>query len=596
MEDETMKTIKRVAVSALALLTVGATFPACKGSDVVKDAKTINVKMLKAGFGTSWAEELKSNFEKAYASEGYKVNIISPSSDMRADVVLNDLYMGYAETGVDLYITGDIQSAQVGTKNSYETGAPLVEDTTELVYNQPAIRYDGTYEDKKVSEKLSANMNSWLKDEASHDSDKVYYGVPYVASSAGLVVNMDKLAKYGYTEAPRTSDEIVEMAMDIYLGKGDQKNSKQSKIYPFTYFNNENNAGGYGITWLYSMLAQYDYEAFEQVLNYTEDNDKDGVRVDFGADGYEYFNADNNKGLLSALELMYFVYDRAITCPGSPNQALDKGQAAIMREGTAANAVFMANGDWFLNEVELNYDKDVLKNVDFVNYPVNSLIGEEEFCASLGIDEEKADELLSYICKLVDENKEIADIITEVKTKFGYDVTEKSVKRVADARGLNYSRGIESQCFITKGSDKKDITALFLRMMASDDCAETMAKEANATSAFTQSINTYAEFDFVKNASKMAVNKYAKPYRWATGGLRKKMNVQSGILPKLGNPLAEIYKKVDNTTTMFDYENATATSRTFEIYTNQAKAMLTTEYEWAKSKWAEWLDTAAKAE
>ncbi len=586
-----MKTIKRIAVSALALLTVGAAFPACgpkKGSEPVKDPKTINVKLLTAGYGTSWLQELEAKFEAAYEAEGYQVNILAPSSDVRGTTVLSELAMGYDTMSIDLYVTGDIQSAAVGTQNDYKKGTALVEETEELVYNQKPIRFDRTEEDVKVKDKLSGNMNEWLQDLTSYNSDKKYYGVPYVASSAGLVVNTKKLAKYGYTEAPRTSQEIIDMGTDIYLGNdaNGNKGSDQTDVYPFTYFNNPNNAGGYGITWMYSMIAQYDYETFMQLLEWTKA--EGDTRVEMELDGYKVYQHDAVK---QALEFMYFVYDPILASSGSTNQTMDAGQASIMKSG---GAVFMANGDWMLNEVRLSY-KNTLGDIDFVNYPVNSYIGKEEFGkgSALNLSDADADKLLSYIIKLVDENKEISAIIEDVKTNKNYDVSEASVKRVAEARGLNYSRGIESQCFIPKGSTKKDIAALFLRMMASDDAAELFAKEANGTSAFAKGVNQYTTHNFVKHASEIAVNRYAKPYRWFTGGLRKRMMKGSMFCEGGSDILTKIYLARGNT--MFSTEaSELLKGKDFSVYTDAAVKLQTAEYTFAANNWSEWLEAAIK--
>ncbi len=578
-----MKKFKRIAVSALALLLAGATFPACKGDSTSKDPKTINVKAYKAGWGDEWMYELEKAFEAAYADEGYKVNIIAPSSDMAGSVVLNELYSSHksGKSKVDLYITGNIQAAAVGSQNSYDTGAALVEDLEALVYNQKAIKYDGTEEDKTVVEKISPTIRDWIKDTQSYDSDKKYYGLPYIASNAGLVVNAKKLAEYGYTETPRTSDEVIEMATNIYIGKkkdgSTTKNADNGGYYPFTYFNNEYNAGGYGITWMYAMIAQYDFEAYEKISNFTEKVDGQDEMVEMKTNGYDALKC---KAVETSLEFMEFVYDPVIASPGSTTNTMDQGQASLMKSG-ARGAIFMANGDWMLNEVRLNY-KNELNDITFVNYPVNSAIGEEEF-ADLN-DAKKADEIMSYIISLVDQNMEIDAIVEKVAETKSYTVKTSSVERIAKARGLHYSRGIEAQAFIPKDADatKKEIAAKFLRMLASDDAAKTIAQKANGTSMFASTVNENTDKTFVKEASKFAVNKYATPYRWFTGGLRKKMGLSS-MFPEGSNILAKIYLA---DATMFNKDNCTISSD-FSVYTEAANKLLTNQYETLKGNWAD---------
>ncbi len=576
-----MKASKRMLFLALAAVTAISPLSACKKTSIVNDPKTINVKVFKGGFGTEWVYELKSKFEKVYEKEGYKINIVQPSEDMRGSVPIQDMVLGYETSKTDLYITGDIQSAQVGTYNTYKKGTALVEQTEELVFNQKAIGYDGQLEEKTVKAKLSDTMNEWLVDKTSYDSDGVYYGVPYINPIAGLVVNTKKLAKYGYTETPKTSDEIIEMATNIYLGCNGQANSEESGIYPFTYFAS-NSGGGYGGSWVEAMIAQYDYDTYNQLMTFTKKGENNEI-VYLKENGYELYNS---KAVLNALEVTYFLYDVVLASQGSTTQTLDQAQAAMMK---TRGAVFMANGDWMLNEVKLNY-KNNLDDIDFINFPVISAIGEEEFGAgtTLGLTEKEADKLLSYIVGLVDENKSIADIIASVKTNKNYDVTAKSVERIAKARGLNYNRGIEHQCFITKGSTKKDIAALFLRMLASDDCAETIARTANSTSAYASGVNEYSDKAFVVNASKIPVNKYATPYRWQSSGLRK-MGTIGKLFPKSGDILPTIYLK---TNTMFDKKGGLAADKTFTVYTDAAKAKQTEEYNFAKEQWKSWMDIA----
>ena len=94
------------------LLTMGTltSLVACGGGgggrdNVVTDGKTVNVKVFKRGYGADWVYELKKNFEKAYAAEGYKLNILTPSPDILGDVVYTEMAMGVENSGVDLYIT-----------------------------------------------------------------------------------------------------------------------------------------------------------------------------------------------------------------------------------------------------------------------------------------------------------------------------------------------------------------------------------------------------------------------------------------------------------------------------------------------------------
>ncbi len=576
-----MKKFNRIAVSALALLLAGATFPACKGDGTVKDPMTLNVKMLKAGWGEEWVYELKAAFEKVYKDEGYKVNIIDPTIDMRGSTVINDLYMGYSKSNTDLYITGDITAPQVGTQNTMETGEALVEDLGELVYNQPAIGFDGADEKVKIKDKLSAETNDWIRDTLSYDSDQKYYGLPYINSNAGLVVNVTKLAEYGFNETPRTSQEVIDMATAIYVGTDDMEDAYTEDTFPFTYFNNDGVQGGYGITWMYAMIAQHNYEEYKNLMNFSKT--VENVSVDMTME--EVMASYSSKSVHSSLEFMGFAFDPNLASYGSKTQDLDGAQATVMQGG----AVFMANGEWFLNEVRANYDN--VEDVTFVNYPLNSLIGKEEFGAgtSLNLSDAEADVLLSYIVKLVDENTEIADIISKVSTEKGKTVSEESVTRIAKARGMHYSRGVEAQCYVTKGTTKLDMVTKFLRMMASDDAAEMITTSANGTSMFATAGNANAELDFVKSAASINVNKYASPYRWFPGGQRKRMT-KSSMFQKNTQMLGTI---IEGKKSMFSATEGEITGE-FSIYTTRAAELQGLESNNVSENWQSWVDKAVK--
>ena len=192
-------------------------------------------------------------------------------------------------------------------------------------------------------------------------------------------------------------------------------------------------------------------------------------------------------------------------------------------------AVFMFNGDWMLNEVKLNY-RNYLHNIDFVNYPVMSAVGTKLFGAgtSYNLSEEACDDLLSFIIDCVDENMDIDAIIEKVKTDKDITLAEADAKEVARARGLTYARGPEHVAYVTKGTTKMDIVSKFLRMMSSDDYAETFNVQGNGASPYCALENTTSEYKFVRNASKVTANRYFSFVSTITGarGYRGQLNFQ----------------------------------------------------------------------
>ena len=509
-----MKKSTKALSLMLGLLMTCSGLAACWGGGKVQvDEKTIVVKVRRAGFGTDWLYELKGQFEKAYADEGYKVHIMTPDNSIKDSVLVQELYYGYENTGVDLYISGNVTPDQVGALGDYGV---LVEEIDELVYNQPAISYDGTEEDKLVSEKISSDVIPYMT-----DSNGKVYGYCWAQTSGGLAINTKKLERYNL-EIPKTTNEMFDCFDKIYCGYNGIENSIESGTYPITYISGQN---GYGLVFLYTMLAQYDGEYFNKFWSF-QTEDASGALVNLPDEDCQNIYAD--PAMKEMLRVAFQAFDMNIAAPGSLSQTVDQAQAKIM--GDVDDAVFMFNGDWMLNEVKLNY-RNELHDIDFCNFPVVSALGVKLFGGNTAynLSEAECDELLSFIIDLVDENKDIDEIVAAVKESKNIDIAEADAAEVARARGVTYSRGVEHVAYITKGTEKKDIVGLFLRMMSSDDFGETFNRVANGTSPYCAIENTTSEYAFVRNASKIPANKYFSLVSTFNGvrGYRKQLGLTS---------------------------------------------------------------------
>ncbi len=570
-----MRNLKKSVTLILTGVLVAGTLPglgACgKRERTINNEQTVNIKVVDLGYGTDWLYELESQFENAYADEGYQVNILQPSPDYSHGVIVNELYQGYENTGVDLYITaGSVQS--IGVNGTY--GKALAEDLRELVYNQPAISFDGTEEEKKVSEKISPDVEAFTCDDTG-----TMYGFNWVQEAAGLAVNVKKLAKYyanGEYELPRTTNELFACMENIYLGANGQAASPSSNIYPVTYFSGQN---GYQVCMMMTWLKQYDMDFYEEFWSM----EKEGVAM--MENGYEVFNAP---AVADMLTNAYRFIDPTVAALGSSTQTMDQAQAQVMKE--KEGAVFYAVGGWFLNEVKLNY-KNNLNDVEFINFPVTSALGTKLFGAgtSYNFDDEKCDRLLSAIIKLVDENKTIEEIASGV-VSFG-TIANEDLERVAKARGVFYSRGTEQVAYITKGAVGKEVAAKFLRMMASDDFAEVFSNLANATTPYTDKENTTTKYKFVNQSSKIAVNRYKSLISHKATGFRKAINATAPFTTKTHIPsyiatLAD--EKIPSIYTFDGKKNG----KSITVYADAAKALQAAEYNTMKSNWNKTLTSA----
>lgn len=563
------KYIKGVSLLLAAASISCCGLTACGSSKPQVDEKTIVVKCLKAGFGTDWLYEVKGKFETAYASQGYKVEILTPDLEIKGNTVIQELALGYDKMGVDLYLTSGATPDAVGELGDYGI---LVEDIKESVYNQTAIAYDGTEESKKVSEKISEDVIPFVT-----DSSGAVYGYNWAQTSGGLAVNTRKLALYGL-EIPNTTNEMFDCFDKIYCGGNGVPNSIESGTYPITYIPGGN---GYGVCFLYTLVAQYDAKFYEEFWSFQKAAE-DGTLVNMSDD--ECKNVYNHPAIEEMLEVAFRTFDMMLCAPGTLSQGVDQAQAKIMDDSDGA--VFMFNGDWMLNELKLSH-REKLNDIDFVNYPVVSAVGTKLFGAgtSYNFNEQKCDELLSYIIDQVDENKEIEEIVAAVKADKGIDVAVEDVKEVARARGVSYSRGVEHLGYITKGTTKKDIASLFLRMMSSDDFGKTFNNTANGTSPYYAQVNTTSEYQFVKSASKIPANKYFSLISLAHGakGYRKQLNLNGYFTYQ--NHIPD-YISTQSSATIYTSAGTRDSKKALDVYEKAAKQFVAEEIGLLSKNWS----------
>ena len=499
--------------------TLGACAATTGGNNnVVVDDKTINVRLYKAGYGDTFLYKFKEKFEEVYAAEGYKMNILNPTYDSMGPLMVQEMARGYDKTNIDLYITAGIKPNMVSNLGEY---GEVAEDLTETVYNKSVIGYDKAEADGMIKEMVE---DTYLMPYVTADNGKMY-GFCWAQASAGMVVNTKKLATYGYTELPRTTKEMFSMFDKIY------ETSSSTKTYPITY-NLSNLSGGasnYQDTAFHTWLAQFGVEEFNEFATMQTKNGS--TRVDL-EDGTEVFKNENIKTCLKAFaQLMDFKY----AAYGSATQDLDQAQGLIMKSSAKGNnAVFMPNGDWFLNEIKANYSN--LDDIDFMNFPVISDIGVKYFGTNTkyALTDDKCDELLSYICKLVDENKTVSEIKSAVLAEKQIELDDSDIQAITKIRGLTYSRGADMVAYVTKGSTKKDICSLVLRMMASEDYAKTFVEYSNVSTPYAK-VKSQSNYKFVQSTNALTSNNYYDAVTFLVSGLRYDVMKTFDTFPEIDN-------------------------------------------------------------
>ncbi len=457
-------------VVALALCCCMATpLAACGGdsSGVVKEVDTINIMMVNTGWGTAWIEDAKEKFEALYAEEGYKVNILPAKSTFQGASALGEIRLGYEKTGYDIVISNGYTVQQL-TDPDYGVA---VEPLTDVMQSK-TIGFDGTLGDDNI-EDLYNNSQAWrLK------IDDTYWGVPYTSDVRGLVCNMKVLNKYGITEMPVTTDELFEDFSTIYNGA-----NGKAGMRPVVW--GGANAYGYALPSLYNAVAQLmgveDYEEFyslDYLLN------EDGT---IKADGYNHLNNDSVK---EAINVTMHEFDVAYSAAGSLTQKHTHAHAAII----TGKAAFMFDGNFFFNEVSTSFSS-YLKDVRFCPTPIVSKLGVDLKLDGTGNDRAKCDDILSFMCKNVDEGKSVAEIKSLTETEFSITLTDEQVNKVVESRGIGH--GGESFLNVMKGSPNVEISKLFIRMLLSEDSAKEIYAKYGMLSPTYTDIEIDNDYQFI---------------------------------------------------------------------------------------------------
>ena len=476
------------------------------GNTVIKDGKTVNVKVSSAGYGTTFVTALAEKFNDIYKDkEGYKINVLPPQSYLGDTNLLQDIY---SESGVDVYWSSvSIRLALEGTYGECLT------DLTESVFSKPAIKFDGTEEDKTISEKV-ANSNydiSILKtvvyDGKDANKKDKFYGVPTTIGSAGFATNLRVLEEYGL-EIPKTTNEMWN-CVDVIMNK-----AATTRVFPFAYSISGN---GYTTQPLQYWLAQY--RGVDGYKKFWSMQDENGNNLE---KPYEVFASD---GIEEILKDYYRMYDENIGSDGSKMQDFTSAQAQIMM----GDAAFMCTGSWMYNEEHLRYG-EYTKDVTFIKLPVTSALGVKLFGDKY--DADKCDKILSAICDGTDAGKEVEEIKSDTEKALNVSLDLDDVSKAVEARGIVLDRSGSAWYISSKASDEiKEIASLFLRMCASEEGARLMGEHTSETQFFALDMFSDSSEPWFKGTSAMLFNKHVKACRAETRGYRLELGVGDAMFP-----------------------------------------------------------------
>lgn len=555
---------KRLISLFMAILMVFSIAPmfACGGSDVdniVKDSNVLNVKIYKAGFGTDYIEAFKTQFEKTFEKEGYKLNITAHDPFLLGEAVYRSIY---SNSGIDVFFASSTTAEYGMAGKNYQNS---FYDITDGVYKKPAIGFDGKEESQTIEQKLLATGRTINNDKYNGK----YYGLPYSFTFNGLNVNTKALFDvFGYTELPRTSKEMFDMADDI-MSKYDEE-----FIAPFTFSLTGNNyLTGAAIPWMAQLMGIddiYDYFGFMEGDKELRPEWKDGELV---SGAYKVYD---NPALEEVFAGIYQIVDWNTCTTNVASQGFEAAQAQLMR----GDGVFYFCGDWLYNEEKYRF-KDKLDDIDFIRTPVISKVGLDLFGegTAYGFDADKADKTLSTIIKYVDQNVSLEEVETKAEAELGYALETADVKTVCEKRGMFRSNVSAPLVHVSSKIPTEKIPAAeaFLRFVASNDAGKLYADNAMTTSPWNTGAMLNSDVKFLKSVAEASHNQHNVEIFSENNRYKLKVGY-GGVFAGMGeiwsvNFYEDYVSKYDETTG--------ALIATDEVYRTAAKAKAKKMYDYA---------------
>lgn len=500
------KKLISVAVCCTTLASCLASTACGDNGGVIADGKTINVKMVNAGYGSTWFTQIAEKFEALYADEGYKVNLLKPESSFQGQTALNEMRLDYELQGVDLYLTAGCYVYQVLD----ESFGACVEDLND-VYNYGAINFDGSVESTPIKDSQGSIYKYLLVDPENPEN---YYRFQYFATPQGLVCNQKVLKDYGFDYLPVTTDELFEMYDAIYYGANGKQGTAQTGIYPQTWA--QDNAYSYPYyNFLDSFGSMLGHEGWNNFFSLDHLRSGDTIQ-----DAGPYYSTLETE-MTAALEAFIHQYDTMYSCVGSTSQKHDQAHAQLIM----GKAAFMADGGYFFNEVKANFP-NLLPNIRIVKQPTVSALGTILKLDGTGNDREKCEEILAFLCRAFDGGATKEEMKTLAEAKFpGITLSSEQIQRVWEARSL-CSMSVQSDGYIAKGSPMKEEASLLLRMMASPDAAEVMAEYCMPHSYYPVETET-ADYEFIADTNRLVARMEAFTFNNYKLGLRNE--TQAGM-------------------------------------------------------------------
>ena len=478
-----MKNVKKIIALMLAVLSLVGVFTGCGGDGntvetnpdgEIAQGKTAIVAYNSVGYGHQWLEAIAEEFNKAYAEEGYKVELkISMAYENNPSL---EIGKGAERNDTDMYLdAANLETLLEASDRTMRGEGAVLVDMKESVWNQPAIGFDKQEESKTVAERFTLNTDYVYYNGKREDFHGGVYVLPTGMEqwSVGINVNPSVTAQYGYdaNNLPRTTDEFNAMCEKI------AETSKDTGVYAYTWAGG--NASGYLAYLYYEYFAQY--TGYENFMNFIETKPFTGATLDdIKNDGWKIYE---DQGILEAFKAMEPIMKPKFSANGTASMDHMTAQHQLL----TGKAAFMIMGDWLLAQMKDQYFEEASQCI-LMKTPVLSVIGTE-----CGI----SDAELSNAVKMIDEGKTNEEIMAVIS---GLDATETA--RIREARNI-YGGGeavIRSGMAIPAYADGRDVAILFARFMCSEDAQRVIRNQGYKINCYEcESYDFEKETDYMKS-------------------------------------------------------------------------------------------------
>lgn len=488
-------------LACAAILSLSVVLAGCGGNRVPDTEQTLEVFCAELGYGAAWCEaELKAFEQQEWVKEKYpELKVIFEFNADRS--AINSRLAGgvrdSAANSVDL-IFSDSVGPYMGQDR---TGKEYSCDLTDVVYNTKVPGEEITVYEKLLEPYQKSLMNYNVGESTATEKDFQAYNFNWASGMRGILYNEELLKYFGYENPPRTTDELIEMCEKISA----DTSAGYGKGYAFMWAGGANYIGDmYHVWW-----AQY--EGYDQYARYYNGIYFDG-RYEIEKSSKIFEQQGRREALDTLINVMYkdkMGKDKGYMYPYGASQEFKVAQYNFIK----GNGVFMANGDWFAEEMKTDMAASDY-TIRMMKSPVVSSIKNKTPSVTTDAQLRTVISRIDAGCANVDEAKAVALGKDEADIS---GVTAADYDKILAARGIVYSTGPDCDTCIPSYAKGKEIAFDFLRFLATDLAQEIyMEATGGASLPFRYDVKAKKP-ELFESFSDIQKDRYAMIYESVTG-------------------------------------------------------------------------------